>query len=87
MPSSTGPRNGAGTVAATSPMWLPYPLLSTEPSRATPRAPPTSRTVSFNADATPCFSAGNEAVIATVDGVMTRPIPAPISSRPGNTDR
>ncbi len=86
-PLCTGPRTSSGKVAATSAMFVRYPLLSTDPMRATPIAPPTSRTVSLSADATPCCSAGSDSVIATVEGVMIRPMPIPMSSRPGRTDR
>ena len=45
------------------------PALSTLPMSAMPRAPPNSRRVSFNAEATPCSSAGSDPVMAEVEGV------------------
>ena len=51
-----------------------------------PTAPPSSRETSLSAEATPCFSSGSVSVIASVDGVIVRPIPRPITSRPGSTD-
>jgi hypothetical protein len=45
---------------------------------ATPRAPPTSRVVSFTAEPTPAFSRGREPMMESVAGVMARPIPTPI---------
>ena len=51
-----------------------------------PTAPPTSRTVSFSADATPCFSTGSDAVIAVVEGVIVNAMPMPMTTRPGNAD-
>ena len=69
------------------PTALLYDVFSTEPSSATPIAPPTSRTVSLSADATPCRSGGSDSVIAVVDGVIASPMPSPTTARPGATDQ
>uniref|UniRef100_A0A6J7Q0T4 Unannotated protein n=1 Tax=freshwater metagenome TaxID=449393 RepID=A0A6J7Q0T4_9ZZZZ len=63
------------------------PELNTEPSSATPMAPPSSRVVSLSAEATPCLWAGSVSVIKVVDGVIARPSPRPNSNRPGSTER
>ena len=52
-----------------------------------PTAPPSSRTVSLSADATPCFSTGSDSVIAVVDGLISRPMPTASTSSPGITDQ
>ena len=52
-----------------------------------PTAPPSSRTVSLSAEATPCFSDGSDSVIVIVDGLMHRPMPSATTSRPGSTDQ
>ena len=48
-----------------------------------PTAPPSSRTVSLSAEATPCFSTGSDSVIAVVDGLMKRPMPTPKHDQAG----
>jgi hypothetical protein len=45
-----------------------------------PTAAPTSRVVSFTAEATPCFSSGTAAMIADVLGAVQNPMPALITS-------
>ena len=50
--------------------------------QATPILLATSRTVSFNAEATPCLSKPNELVIAVAPGVIASPNPRPIKSLP-----
>lgn len=52
------------------------------PRMAMPRALPSSREVSLTAEPTPCLAGGREAVIAVVEGVPARPIPAPNRTRP-----
>ena len=53
-----------------------------------PTAPPSSRTVSLSAEATPCFSGGSDSVIAVVDGLMHEAdADGRRSSRPGRTDQ
>ena len=47
---------------------------------ATPRVPPTRRTVSFIADPTPAWSRGRELMIDSVAGAITVPIPSPSST-------
>jgi hypothetical protein len=54
---------------------------------ATPSAVPNSRVMSLSAEATPCFSRGSELVMASVEGVMDRPIPMPMASMPGRMVR
>ena len=54
---------------------------------AIPMAPPSSRTVSFKAEATPCWSCGRDSVMAVVDGLIARPMPRPTSSRPGRIEK
>ena len=48
---------------------------TTDPSTATPSAPPSSRVVSFMAEPTPARLSGTEAMISVVSGVMVRAIP------------
>ncbi len=45
------------------------------PSTATPRAPPSSRVVSFTAEPTPALFGGSEPMIASVAGAITRAMP------------
>ena len=52
-----------------------------------PSAPPSSRTVSFTADATPCLSGGNAPVIAVVDGARPSPKPEPEHHQAGEHRR
>ena len=66
--SSGGNPSSAGSMADL------YPAVSTEPSRAMPTAPPSSRETSLIADATPCFSSGSVSVITSMDGVATAEI-------------
>ena len=58
-------------------MELRYPLLNMEPAIAIPITAPSSRRTSLRADATPCFSKGNEETIISVAGGDANPIPAP----------
>ncbi len=53
----------------------------TEPSTATPSAPPISRVVSFTAEPTPALAGGSEPMIDSVAGGMTsaRPTASTIS--------
>ena len=55
-------------------------MLNALPSMATPNAAPSSRAVSFTAEATPCLDGGSEATMAFVAGVMARAAPAPMMS-------
>ena len=43
-----------------------------------PNAEPSSRAVSFTAEATPCFARGNEPTMAFVAGVIAGAVPAPM---------
>ena len=58
---------------------LRYPVLNALPSTATPNAAPSSRDVSFTADATPCLARGSDATIALVAGVIASAAPTPIT--------
>lgn len=51
----------------------------TEPSTATPRAPPTCRKVLLTAEPEPAFSRGSDDMIITVAGGMTCAIAVPIT--------
>ena len=42
-----------------------------------PRAPPSSRVVSFTADPTPAFDSGTDVMISPVAGAAVMPMPAP----------
>ena len=48
----------------------------TEPSTATPRAPPTWRVVSLTAEPTPALASGSDPMIDSVAGGMTSARPA-----------
>lgn len=52
-----------------------------------PRAVPNSRVTSLSAEATPCLSRGNEPVMASVDGVIDKPMPMPMATSPGRIDK
>ncbi|MEZ5137591.1 MAG: hypothetical protein R2711_02065 [Acidimicrobiales bacterium] len=52
-----------------------YCEVTSEPSTATPRAPPSSRVVSFMAEPTPALPSGTELMMSVVSGVMTVAMP------------
>src|SRR4051794_25684704 len=60
---------------------------NTLPTTATPSVPPSSRVVSLTAEPTPARSGGNEPMIDSVAGAVTRPSPPPIPSMATTTTR
>src|SRR5215469_12365043 len=68
--------------AGSTPRWPSMPLRyvvdSSDPSTATPMAPPTCRKVLLTADPEPAFSRGSDDMIMTVAGGITWAIPVPI---------
>ncbi len=66
----------SGSPATGPAIAAPYEPANRLPSTAMPSAPPTSRVVSLTADPTPNWSGGSEPMIASVAGVMARPMPA-----------
>src|SRR5690606_19035025 len=60
----------------TKPLMLEaYDEVTSDPSTATPSAPPSSRVVSFMAEPTPALDTGTAAMISVVSGVMARATP------------
>ena len=54
-----------------------YPLARSDPSTATPSAPPATRVVSLIADPTLIFASGSEPMIASVAGAIAFAMPKP----------
>ena len=54
-----------------------YPLARSEPSTATPSAPPATRVVSLIAEPTLILASGSEPMIASVAGAIAEPMPKP----------
>ena len=52
-----------------------------------PRAPPSSRVVSFTADPTPAFDRGTDDMISPVAGAAVMPMPAPSTANAAATTR
>ena len=57
-----------------------YPLARSEPSTATPSAPPATRVVSLIAEPTLILAAGSEPMIASVAGAIAEAMPKPSST-------
>lgn len=70
-------RAEGGSTASSSSMPRRYAAPMREPSTATPRAPPSWRTVLFIAEATPAFSRGIAFMMDTAAVGMTHATPAP----------
>ena len=68
-------------------MWLRYPELNALPRIAMPNAEPSSRAVSFTADATPCLARGSEPTMAFVAGVIASAVPPPMINSATSRDQ
>ena len=75
-PDSTADRICSDSPAATDPSEVTYWEVTTEPRTATPRAPPSSRVVSFMAEPTPALPSGTDTMMRVVSGVIVSAMPA-----------
>src|SRR5712691_72124 len=57
-----------------------YSDATTLPMTATPNAPPSSRVVSLTAEPTPALFSGSETMMAPVEGAVTMPMPAAVTT-------
>jgi hypothetical protein len=60
-------------------------VVMSAPMTATPNVPPTMRLIDRTPDAAPALVRSTEFIAAVLIGDMTRPMPRPMSTKPGSS--